>query len=91
MSDRPTHLYYAGDGAFLVGIPRRDLGPADIAGLTDEQVADALADDPETGKPLYRRAKPRAAGEAREQPKSDGQKSEAPKQDEPVPAGKEGA
>jgi hypothetical protein len=70
--ERPTHLYYQGgisrdpnDG--LPGIPARDLDEADIATLSDEQIADALATPPFAegspySGPLYQVSQPTKGG-----------------------------
>ena len=67
--DRPTRLYYLGGqpgcqpaGSYFSGVPMRDLGEADIAQLTDEQLADAQSAHPTLG-PLYS-AEPPTAPEA---------------------------
>lgn len=68
MSERPSRLFYAGDGsAFVVGVPRRDLDGREVARMTDQQYRDATEPHPETGRRLYHKSKPRAAdgGDAR--------------------------
>lgn len=59
MSGRPDRLTYTGDGTqFYAGVPKRDLDAADIANLSDEQIAAITAPNPGTGKALYRVEKP---------------------------------
>ena len=55
MSKRPERLQYTGrHGEYFVGVPARDLDETDIAALSDAQIADITANNPTTGKPLYR-------------------------------------
>jgi hypothetical protein len=63
-TDRPDRLFFAGEYdaqgrplEFFAAVPARDLDEADIAALTDGQLAD-ITGAPEGRRPLYQKTKP---------------------------------
>jgi hypothetical protein len=53
------------DGAFLQGVPKRDLTQKDVDRLTGAQRADAFTPHPGTGKTMYTAVKPEPKSETK--------------------------
>lgn len=54
------------DGAFVRGVPQRDLTAKDVERMTGQQRADAFAPHPLYGKPLYTAATKAAKAAAKD-------------------------
>lgn len=66
-----TRYEYQGRGAFIPGIPARNLSEADVDRLTDEQVAQLATKH--DGKQLYtKRSAPKGEGDAKAGKPADG-------------------
>lgn len=64
MNDRPDRIFFVGDGSeYWADIPARDLGPTDVANLSDEQLARALGKRAGDKPALYQKSRPAARDE----------------------------
>lgn len=65
MSDEIVYRFTPhSEGAFVRGVPQRDLTRADVDRMTGQQRADAFAPHPVHGVPLYTEVKAKAAASA---------------------------